>query len=378
MRYVCSECGDEISSGAGELVNNGEDEKELVVEDAVAEKKSYLFLGSSITNGYDPTVPNPSLDSSHYSMAEMFEEDSLRASYKVYRDGALREEEDVYFCKIEGNDGEVAGTYRYDHDEVTLNADGTGEFNGTAFRYTLVGMNEIRLEKPVGYLYAFNALYKEGDTVYKYARDGYTLSYAEVRYTANGEKVQNAYHQSYVGLLKEAVERIGDKQVDTMFVQLSTNDIGQYKTPAGSAGEHLDFGAMTAEDVRDPSAFDVDTSFGALEWIIATAQQTWDCNVVTFVCHMDTAQYAAFEACGYDYSKMDDSSDYALMRSTALEIAEKWDLDVIDFWGDADSNKILHGDAARYLADSLHLHRLGYERVLWQAFRRYADGLASV
>lgn len=261
--YVCELCGDAIASGKGEIPNEEAESPGLIIEEEI-DLKSYLFLGSSITNGYDPTVENPALDSSHYSMADMFGEDYLEADYRIYRDGMLRKEENVYMRKIanaEQNADGVGGTYRFDYDTVILNGDGTGDFNGTDFEYTVVG-DEIRLVKPVGYLYGFSAVYGDGDIVYKYARDGFTLSYAEERYTESGEKIENSYRQSYVGLLKEAIEKHRDDEIDTMFVQLSTNDIGQYKTPAGAAGEHLDFGSVSEDDVRDPEQFDLDTSFG--------------------------------------------------------------------------------------------------------------------
>lgn len=380
LQYVCADCGNTMSSGKGALVNDASEEKNLITEEENTRAMNYLFLGSSITNGYDPTVENPSLDSSHYSMADMFAEDYLSASYKVYRDGALREESGVYMRKIaastENRDG-VAGTYRYDYDTVVLNGDGTGRFNDTDFAYAVIG-DEIRLEAPVGYLYGFTAKYGAGDTVYKYARDGFTLSYVKERYTSSGERIENAYNQSYVGLLKEAIGRHGNDEVDTMFVQLSTNDISQYKTAAGVSGGHLDFGAVSADSVRDSEAFDVNTSFGALEYIVAKAQETWNCKVVIYVCHMSTSEFSAFKSNGFDYSKMDGSSDYALMRNAALQIAEKWGLGVIDLWGDAEVNKALHGNAPRYIADTLHLHLLGYERVLWQEFRKYAEGGSEV
>lgn len=340
---------------------------------------NYLFLGSSITNGYDPTVENPSTDSSHYSMADMFAEDYLTASYKIYRDGALRDEQGVYMRKIAsspGNPDSSAGTYRYDYDTVILKEDGTGKFNDMNFEYIAVG-DEIRLTKPVGYLYGFTARYGAGDTVYKYARDGFTLNYVKERYTSAGEKIENAYNQSYVGLLKEAIGRHGRDRVDTMFVQLSTNDISQYKTSEGVSGGHLDFGFVSADSVRNSEDFDVNTSFGALEYIVAKAQETWNCKVVVYVCHMSASEFSAFKANGFDYSKMDDASDYAVMRKAAIEIAKKWGVEVIDLWGDAEVNKTLHGNASRYIADTLHLHLLGYEKVLWQKFRKYADGSAE-
>ena len=375
-QYVCEHCGDAMSSGKGELVNDTSEDKELIPEEGKMQISNYLFLGSSITNGYDPTVENPTLDSSHYSMADMFAEDYLTADYKIYRDGELQAVDGVYMRKIasspENPDG-VAGTYRYDYDTVVLNGDGTGKFNDTEFEYILVG-DEIRLKQPIGYLFAFTAKYDVGDTVYKYARDGFTLSYVKERYTAEGEKIENAYNQSYVGLLKEAIERLGSERIDTMFVQLSTNDIGQYKTPAGVSGGHLDFGSVSADSVKNPEEFDVNTSFGALEYIVAKAMEVWNCKVVIYVCHMNTSEFSAFKSNSYDYSKMDSSSDYAVMRNAALRIAEKWDLGVIDLWGNAEVNKALHEDASRYIADTLHLHVLGYERVLWQEFRKYADG----
>lgn len=367
-----------MSSLVGFACNNNKTDNTIdYVDTSTTEnKKNYIFLGSSITNGYDPTTEYPNAVSSHLSMADMMGQDYLAATYTTYRNGEIHTENSVYMRKITTNmnsEDSYIGTYTYDYDTVTLNENGEGVFNGTTFKYN-VKDNEIRLDKPIDKLSSFKAKFNFSDNVIKQAKDGYTLSYKEERYTSTGDKITNKYNQSYVGLLKEAVTRYkktkghADK-VDTLFIQISTNDMGQFTT--SEATEHLPFGEVLANNKRSLSDFNTDTSFGALEWLVAEAKEIWNCQVVLFVCHMSQGDYIQFKANGYDYSKMDTASDYAKMRQAAYNVAEKWQIGIIDLWGDAEVNETLFGNTSRYLADTIHLHPVGYEKVYLQKFRNY-------
>ena len=68
-----------------------------------------------------------------------------------------------------------------------------------------------------------------------------------------------------------------------------------------------------------------------------------------------------------------------LQNVLKTEIADKWDLEIINMWDDNEVNAILQQNANRYLlADGVHITTAGYESVLLQVFRRYFDRTEGV
>lgn len=123
------------------------------------------------------------------------------------------------------------------------------------------------------------------------------------------------------------------EHVDAVIVQLSTND--QLKVDT--------FGVVTAEDVRDPSEFDTTTTFGAIEYIIATAKQTWDCPVL-FYTNPPT---------GYE--------SYMTMVLGLYDIAAKWDIEVVDMFMDLNFNSIPTEEQRKlWMVDKIHPSKAGY------------------
>ncbi len=153
---------------------------------------------------------------------------------------------------------------------------------------------------------------RNGCTVTKEAVSGTTL-------TDNGL-------DSYVARLKT----VRDEKADLFVCQLSTNDASQNK-PLGSVAESF-----------DPAAFDTKTVAGAIEWIVAYAEDRWHCPVVFYT----NPRY--------------DSKDYAAMQLLLKQIAEKWSIKVIDLWEDETFNAITPEQRALYLADAIHPTQAGY------------------
>lgn len=90
---------------------------------------------------------------------------------------------------------------------------------------------------------------------------------------------------------------------DLFICQLSTNDMYYINM----------YGEPSADDVRDIDAFDRYTTCGAIEYIIAYAKQTWDCDIAFY-------SNPYFEYKNYGYGD--------LVKSMKI-IAEKWG---IEFW----------------------------------------------
>ncbi|WP_461224674.1 SGNH/GDSL hydrolase family protein [Lacticaseibacillus suihuaensis] len=94
------------------------------------------------------------------------------------------------------------------------------------------------------------------------------------------------------------------------------------------------------------AAYDVDTTTGAIEHILATVAARWGCPVLVYTCLREPAD-----------------RDYAALVARLRELQAKWHFAVLDLYGDA----ALH-DATKALpaamADDAHPTRLGY-RELW-------------
>ena len=120
---------------------------------------------------------------------------------------------------------------------------------------------------------------------------------------------------------------------DCFVCQLSTNDASQKKA-LGTVSESFDM-----------ADFDTDTIAGAIETVIAYAQETWHCPVVFYT--------------GTRY----DSAEYGQMVELLHEIQDKWGIGVIDMWNDPDMNAVSAEDYKLYMANEIHPTQAGY--LLW-------------
>lgn len=121
-----------------------------------------------------------------------------------------------------------------------------------------------------------------------------------------------------------------DIQADAFVCQLSTNDASM-KKPLGEISASF-----------DKDDFDTHTVAGAIEYIIAYARETWNCPVVFYT--------------GTKY----DSSAYEDMVDLLLRIQEKWGIEVLDLWNDAEMNAVSSADYKLYMVNGIHPSRAGY------------------
>lgn len=169
-----------------------------------------------------------------------------------------------------------------------------------------------------------------------------------IKETVSGTTLADRANSSYVSRLDQYLasdERAG--HVDAFICQLSTNDKG---FPDG-------FGAVTPADVRDAAAFDTATTFGAMEYIIATAKGTWDCPVYF-----------------YTNPPMDDEN-YETMVQALEELAEKWGVTIIDLYRDQAFNDISEEERALYMADGIHPTKAGYREWWLPKFEEALSGI---
>ncbi|MCR5491703.1 MAG: SGNH/GDSL hydrolase family protein [Bacilli bacterium] len=161
---------------------------------------------------------------------------------------------------------------------------------------------------------------------------------------------------SYVNRLKNSKVFDPDNDwVDAFVCQISTNDC---------TNDRLDKrGSITADDVTDMDSFDVATTLGAIEYIIAYAYEVLYCPVYFYS--------GAYFSDGTDKAQRQNNnpkgSEYGKLVDQVLEIAAKWnskkgyDVKVIDLYHDKDFNAVA-SDAYYAWAtnDPIHPRKAGY------------------
>lgn len=175
---------------------------------------------------------------------------------------------------------------------------------------------------------------KHGAVCIKEAVSGTTL--ADIKEGSYVERLEN-----YLASGESA------EHINAFICQLSTNDKGSPES----------FGIVTADDVRAPSAFDRSTTFGAMEYIIATVRDTWDCRVYF-----------------YTNPPMGDEN-YDVMVKALWAIANKWDITVIDMYGDSAFNDITAEERSLYMSDKLHPSKAGYREWWLPKFEEALSGI---
>ncbi len=154
-----------------------------------------------------------------------------------------------------------------------------------------------------------------------------------IKEAVSGTTLMDNGETSYVQRL-DAYLASGDREehLDAFICQLSTNDI---KYPDS-------FGTVTGTDQLSVEDFDRTTTFGAVEYIIVKARETWDCPVVFYT--------------NSDFH----NENYETMLELLDQVAEKWNIEVIDLYRDEAFNDISEEDKDLYMSDTTHPTKAGY------------------
>ena len=162
----------------------------------------------------------------------------------------------------------------------------------------------------------------DGVQAVKEARSGTTLvdriSWPGLFYFGNGS--------SYVSRLK----KLNVSDIDCVVCQLSTND----------ATKKLPLGEISSS--RDLSSFDTSTITGAMEYVIRSSMDRWNCPVVFY-----TGSYYESDA-------------YSAMVKRLYELQDKWQIGIIDLYTDEVFNAIDKETYDLYMYDPIHPTKAGY------------------
>ncbi len=154
--------------------------------------------------------------------------------------------------------------------------------------------------------------------------------YDVVKWAVSGTTLTDIGEQSYVRRLKNEI--ISQDVCDCFICQLSTND----------ASNNLPLGIIS--ESKNKETFDTQTIIGAIEYIVATVKEKWDCPVMFY-----TGTF--FE-----------SNLYQKMVDTLVEVSEKWDFKIIDLWNDPKMREIDDESYKIYMNDPVRPSKLGYEK----------------
>lgn len=149
-----------------------------------------------------------------------------------------------------------------------------------------------------------------------------------VKEAVSGTTLVDNGADSYVQRMLNKLDK--NKKVDHFICQLSTNDASQGKPLGELSGSN---------NIRD---FNTQTIYGAIEYIIGYARQTWGCAVTFY-----TNPYY-------------DSGAYQNMVDALWKIKDKWNIGILDFWNNEEMRKVSQEDYARWMADNIHPTAVGY------------------
>ena len=154
--------------------------------------------------------------------------------------------------------------------------------------------------------------------------------YDVVKWAVSGTTLADINEKSYISRFNNAIDT--QDVCDCFICQLSTNDASQ-KLPLGEIS-----------DSSNKEVFDTKTTIGAIEYIVATVREKWNCPIMFY-----TGTFM-------------DSELYQKMVDSLMLISKKWNFGIIDLWNDAEMRAIDAEDYKKYMLDSIHPTKLGYEK----------------
>ena len=159
-----------------------------------------------------------------------------------------------------------------------------------------------------------------------------------VKEAVSGTTLANNGSNSYVARMLRNWDK--NAKVDTLIVQLSTNDVSQ------------NIARGTISDTKNPEDIDNTTTLGAIEYIIAYAKKTWNCEVVFYT----NPKY--------------NNAQYKSLVEDLYQIQEKWGIGIVDFYNYKDMDPLSDETLASYMADAIHPNAMGY-RWMGEVFAEY-------
>ncbi|MCH5162248.1 MAG: SGNH/GDSL hydrolase family protein [Clostridiales bacterium] len=167
-------------------------------------------------------------------------------------------------------------------------------------------------------------------------------------------KTENTGAKSYTTRLTNSTVFDKNDKVDAFVCQISTNDA--IKNRLGNRGK------ITGDDFNKSQYFDLKTTIGGVEYIIAYVIETWDCPVYFY-----SGSYFGDNGSGETRTNNDPSgTNYSKLIDDVKEVVAKWrdlgyEVDVIDMYNDEDFNSKVSDAYYKWCTnDPIHPKRAGY------------------
>ena len=148
-----------------------------------------------------------------------------------------------------------------------------------------------------------------------------------IKEAVSGTTLADINEKSYISRMKKNLNF--DSHYDLFACQLSTND-QRNGVEMGRISKSYD-----AED------FDTQTTIGAIEYIAATVQDTWDCPLVFYTCLRKP------------------EPEYEFLRDKLFELQRKWHFAIIDIWNNK-ALKRMNEENPCFMLDDTHPTCAGY------------------
>ncbi len=168
-------------------------------------------------------------------------------------------------------------------------------------------------------------------------------------------KTADTGEKSYTSRLKNSTVFDKTEKVDAFICQISTNDVW------GSRKQNL--GAIAGADKLQQEDFDLTTTLGGIEFIIAYVVDTWNCPVYFY----SGAEFFDTGASSPRTSGNPTGTDYGMLVDKVREVADKWngvdeiDVQVIDLFHDEAFNAAASDPYYSWaMGDAIHPKRAGY------------------
>lgn len=153
-----------------------------------------------------------------------------------------------------------------------------------------------------------------------------------IQETVSATTLADRGHYSYLKRLRRRMARM-PQAPDCFLCQLSTND-ATFRSVPGRVSRS-----------RRPEDFDVSTTVGGMEAVLAMVREKWGCPIVFYT----AARY--------------DNPRYHKLVNLLVDLQEKWDFALLDLWHDNAFNALSPEERALYMNDAIHPTRAGY--LLW-------------
>ena len=216
-----------------------------------------------------------------------------------------------------------------ENETVTLTADELSDMK----KNTTLTVKQDDKNRPVYYFLGSSVTYGEAtggvSFVDNMAKDNDWICHKRA---VSGTTLVDNGSGSYIQRMKTQINE--NVHMDRFICQLSTNDASQNK-PLGTVSG--------SKELKD---FDTSTIIGAMEYIIAYVNETWNCPVTFYT----NPKY--------------NSAAYQKMIDALYELQEKWGVGIIDFYNYVDMEPLSDATLRSYMNDDIHPNAKGYQ---WMA-----------